>query len=87
MKIATFLALFLASATAFNAPQFATRAVGKPAAKKAGFSFGKKAAAPAKVSTRKRCLRCQCYRRGSFGLWNRVDWIWFRSALTEGPTG
>jgi hypothetical protein len=37
MKIAAVLALFVVSAAAFNAPQFATRAVGakKPAAKKA----------------------------------------------------
>jgi hypothetical protein len=37
MKFVAVLALFVASAAAFNAPQFATRAVGakKPAAKKA----------------------------------------------------
>ena len=33
MKVATIFTLFLASASAFTAPQFATRAVGKPAPK------------------------------------------------------
>mmetsp|Transcript_14867 Transcript_14867/g.34424 ORF Transcript_14867/g.34424 Transcript_14867/m.34424 type:complete len:189 (-) Transcript_14867:291-857(-) len=42
MKFATVFALLLASATAFNAPQFATRAVGKAPATKAV----KKASAP-----------------------------------------
>jgi hypothetical protein len=46
MKTAAVLVLFLASAAAFNAPQFATRAVGKKAAPK-----GKKAAATATVSS------------------------------------
>ena len=48
MKYATVFALLLVSATAFQAPQFATRAVGKkaPATKAVKkFSFGKKAAA------------------------------------------
>lgn len=50
MKFATVFALLLVSATAFQAPQFATRAVGKkaPATKavaKKSFTFGKKAAA------------------------------------------
>ena len=35
MKVATVFALLLVSATAFNAPQFATRAVGKAPATKA----------------------------------------------------
>lgn len=54
MKFATVFALLLASATAFNTPQFATRAVGKAPATKAvkKSRFGKKAPV-AKVAVKK----------------------------------
>ena len=55
MKFATVFALLLVSATAFQAPQFATRAVGKAPATKAVAKkplFGKKA--PAKKAPAKK---------------------------------
>lgn len=50
MKVASVFALLLVSATAFNAPQFATRAVGKAPATKA---VAKKKAAPKKAVSKR----------------------------------
>jgi hypothetical protein len=50
MKVATVFALLLASATAFNAPQFATRAVGKAPATKAVKKTGPKPRGPPPAS-------------------------------------
>ena len=54
MKVASVFALLLVSATAFNAPQFATRAVGKAPATKA---VAKKKAPVKKAAAKKAAVK------------------------------